>query len=358
MATSQVIKNNALGKIMIYIIRNNQQFGPYDIQILHQYVCEGKILKQDIAYESTNILQVYTVDYFLKRSKVKVTVAHNGGVIGQLKQVGRSVILPKNVFDKKKLFKDNRFLILASVGLLPVFLIKFTFFSGLTFYAIALYFSMIWGLFYYYLFKTDQVNLKSSILIFFLTQALILVLLLLQSLPGISYLYSLTESSSILYRLIGYIFGVGFFEELIKALPLIYIARFSKTPLVPQSMVYYGLLSGTGFGATEGVLYQTGLNSHLDYDTAFFMNVARLTSLPFLHSIWSGIAGYFIAFAYLYPKFRKSMFLLALGIPALLHGFYDVFGWSLLGLVVTISGVVLLVAYLNKGVDLQSKLKP
>jgi RsiW-degrading membrane proteinase PrsW (M82 family) len=86
------------------------------------------------------------------------------------------------------------------------------------------------------------------------------------------------------------------------------------------------------------------------------MNVARLTSLPFLHAIWAGIAGYFIAFANLYPKYRLALYALALCIPAVIHGLYDTLGWSMLGLLLTLMSVVLLMGYLKQSVNYQSKL--
>lgn len=342
---------------MIYIRRNSQEFGPYDIQSVKKYVEEGQILKQDVAYLTSNPSELKTVRYFLRKNKVKVKIRNKKNLIYQIKKIGKEVIFPTTIFNKNKIFNDNRFLILTLVGLSPVILMKFTFFSNFTFYSIALYFSIVWGLFYFYLFKTKQVNFKITVLIFFLTQVFILLLIILQSIPGISHIYSLTESDSIIEQLIGYIFGVGFFEELIKSLPIYFIAKYSKEPLIPQTLVFYGLISGTGFGASEGVLYQMGLNSELDYNTSFFMNIARLTSLPFLHSVWSGISGYFISFANLYPKFRISLYFLGLGIPSILHGTYDVFGWNIIGLIITFTGVILLTVYLGKEPNLQSKLK-
>ena len=95
--------------------------------------------------------------------------------------------------------------------------------------------------------------------------------------------------------------------------------------------------------------------------SAFFMNIARLTSLPFLHAVWCGIAGYFIAFANLYPKYRLSLYFLAIAVPATLHGIYDTFCDSALGLFIalpiTFVGVILLMTYLKQGVNYQSKLR-
>jgi RsiW-degrading membrane proteinase PrsW (M82 family) len=115
-------------------------------------------------------------------------------------------------------------------------------------------------------------------------------------------------------------------------------------------------MSGIAFGVYEGVQYQMTSNTELDYSNAFFMNVARLTSLPFLHAIWTGMAAYFIAFANLYPKYRLSLYALAIIIPATIHGLYDTLGWNILGLLLMLLSVVLLMSYLKQGVNYQSKL--
>jgi len=101
------------------------------------------------------------------------------------------------------------------------------------------------------------------------------------------------------------------------------------------------------------------INAQMDYTSAFYSNIARLTSLPFLHAVWCAIAGYFIAFANLYPKYRRSLYFLAIAIPALLHGLYDTFCQSstLVALIVSFLGVFLLMTYLKRGADYQDRLK-
>lgn len=161
--------------------------------------------------------------------------------------------------------------------------------------------------------------------------------------------------------MVGYVLGVGLTEELGKLLPLIFICKRAKEPLVPQTLVYYGLMSGIAFGVYEGVQYQMTLNAQLEYSASFFMNIARLTSLPFLHAIWCGIAGYFISFAHLYPKYRVSLYFLAIAVPAILHGLYDTFCSSSIGMFIAVpimvGGVILLMTYLKQGVNYQSKLR-
>lgn len=163
------------------------------------------------------------------------------------------------------------------------------------------------------------------------------------------------------FNFIGYTLGVGTTEEFAKAIPLYILIARAKEPLIPQTLVFYGLMAGIAFGVYEGVGYQTSVNTQLDYTGAFFMNIARLTSLPFLHAIWCGIGGYFIAFANLYPKYRISLYFLSLAIPALLHGLYDTLcGYSVLIFIavgICFIAVLLLMTYLKQGVNYQSKLR-
>lgn len=338
-----------------FIERNGQRHGPYELDTLKKYVEDGLILLQDKIADSKGIPT--SVRDVLVANGQKVKVKSNGNLIKQVQLFGAKLLLPKDSFSFKNLKSDKRLLVIALVGLAPAFLISFTGASVITFYAIALYFSMIWGLFYFSVFSTSQVSIKKAIGLFFLTQLVIFILVDVLRIPSIHPLYALTgENNGFLSKLIGFTFGVGVFEEFVKLLPVFLLLRKSKEPLVPQTVVFYGLMSGIGFGVFEGVVYQLTVNNQLDYGTSFFMNIARLTCLPFLHSIWAGISSYFLAFAFLYPKNRHSMWFLAILIPAILHGLYDTLGWSILGLFVSYLGVTLLVIYLKNAKDFQSKI--
>ena len=338
-----------------FIERNGQRHGPYELDTLKKYVEDGLILLQDKIADSKGIPT--SVRDVLVANGLKIKVKSNGNLIKQVQLFGAKLLLPKDSFSFKNLKSDKRLLVIAIVGLAPAFLISFTGASVITFYAIALYFSMIWGLFYFSVFSTAQVSIKKAIGLFFLTQFVIFILVDLFRIPSIHPLYALTKPNMGFFsHLIGYIFGVGVFEEFVKLLPVFLLLKKSKEPLVPQTVVFYGLMSGIGFGVFEGVVYQLTVNNQLDYGTSFFMNIARLTCLPFLHSIWAGISSYFLAFAFLYPKNRHSMWFLAILIPAILHGLYDTLGWSILGLLVSYMGVTLLVIYLKNAKDFQNKI--
>jgi RsiW-degrading membrane proteinase PrsW (M82 family) len=330
------------------------------MDVLKTYVEDGKILKQDKACPVSNLQNVQTVGYYLKSSGHAVKVKHKGAILQQLKDIGRELILPGKVFSWMEIKKDSRLLWLALLGLAPAFLISFfSVIPLITFYVISLYFSIIWGLFFFYFFKTPQIKTQTTIGLFFILQAVVFIIwdiLRLPAWPVINVIYGFTESSNIILRLVGFIFGVGLLEETVKAIPLLFLLWRAKEPYIPQSMVFYGLMSGIAFGVFEGVQYQMTVNTQLDYADAFFMNVARLTSLPFLHAVWTGMVGYFLSFACLYPRYRLSLYFLAIAVPAVIHGVYDVLARNIFGLLLMLLSVILLMCYLKQGVNYQSKL--
>ena len=337
-----------------HIIRNGQKYGPYDEVSLLSYVNNGQVLKQDRAVDSNGEEQ--TVGYYLKKSNLKIKVENKGHMFSQLSDIGSELIFPKTALFSKQFLSDQKFLILALVGLLPMVFMNIPFGGFLLFYEVSLYFSIIWGLFFYACFKTPQVKLKTTLIVFFLTQAFVFVAWDLFGLPRINPFYILTDAIFPI-NILGFVFGVGLTEELVKLIPLLIILFRAKEPLIPQTMVYYGLMSGIAFGVYEGVQYQMTINAEHEYDVSFFLNIARLTSLPFLHACWCGIAGYFLSFAHLYPKYRKGLYLLAIAVPALIHGLYDSLTFiPVLPLVLVFFGLMLLTIYLKQGVNYQSKL--
>lgn len=248
-------------------------------------------------------------------------------------------------------------MILALVGLLPMLIMNIPLGGVFLFYEVSVYFSVIWALFFYACFKTPQVRWKTTLSVFFLTQLCVFVVWDIFGLPSFNPFYILTNTAFPM-NIVGYVLGVGLTEEFGKMLPLLFILRKAKEPLIPQTMVFYGLMSGIAFGVFEGVQYQITVNAQQTYDVSFFLNIARLTSLPFLHACWCGIAGYFLSFAQLYPKYRRGLYFLAISVPALIHGLYDALSdYWLVSLVMVFAGLMLLTVYLKQSVDYQSRLR-
>ena len=339
----------------IHIVRNNQQYGPYDEQTLLSYVNSGQILLHDKAV-AVGESEPQTVAYYLKRAGLKAHRQDKGNIISQIKAIGSELLFPRTTLFSRQFLSDQRFMILALVGLFPMLIMQIPLGGFFVFYEVSLYFSVIWGLFFYDCFKTPQVGLKTTLAVFFITQLFVFTAWGC-GLPTLNPFYAFTDTTFPL-SVIGYTLGVGLTEELAKAVPILIILYREKEPLIPQTVVYYGLISGIAFGVWEGVQYQMTVNAEQEYTVSFYLNILRLTSLPFLHACWCGIAGYFLAFANLYPKYRKGLYVLAIAIPALIHGLYDsIADWPFVSLFMVFIGLMLLMVYLKQSVNYQSKLR-
>ena len=331
---------------MIIITRNEHDYGPFDERVVAQYVEEGRLLLHDKARDAETG-QEGIVKEFLLRKGIVPKIRNNGTLSEQLSYVGK-FIYPKDDMRRHNLFEDKRLLMLAIVGLSLSFIMLLP--------VVSLYFATVWGLFFYYMFRTRQVSLSTTIYTFFLTQLGVFVIF--SGLNNLNFFYIFTHAEFPL-SIVGYILGVGLTEEFAKQVPLYILERNSREPMLPQTMVYYGLIAGIAFGVFEGVQYQTTINIQADYTTAFVLNIARLTSLPFLHALWCGIGGYFVGMAGLYPRYRKALYTFALIIPATLHGLYDSFAgvMYIVSLVVAVFSVLLLMAYLRRSGSIRERLR-
>lgn len=339
---------------MIIITRNEHDYGPFDERVVAQYVEEGRLLLHDKARDAETG-QEGIVKEFLLRKGIVPKIRNNGTLSEQLSYVGK-FIYPKDDMRRHNLFEDKRLLMLAIVGLSLSFIMLLPIGGYLVFYVVSLYFATVWGLFFYYMFRTRQVSLSTTIYTFFLTQLGVFVIF--SGLNNLNFFYIFTHAEFPL-SIVGYILGVGLTEEFAKQVPLYILERNSREPMLPQTMVYYGLIAGIAFGVFEGVQYQTTINIQADYTTAFVLNIARLTSLPFLHALWCGIGGYFVGMAGLYPRYRKALYTFALIIPATLHGLYDLFAgvMYIVSLVVAVFSVLLLMAYLRRSGSIRERLR-
>ncbi len=340
---------------MIYVIRNSHLYGPYDEAVVARYVEQGMLLAHDKARDAATGRSATVIELLRERGFCP-QVAHRGTLAQQLRTIGSDFIFPKDDMAHHRWFDDKRLLVLAIVGLSLSVLMLLPIGGVLVFYAVALYFAVIWGLFFYAFFRTRQVNVRTTVSVFFLTQVAVFVIF--SGLNQLNFFYFFTRVAFPV-NIIGYVLGVGLTEEFVKMTPLLFLVRRAREPLLPQTLVYYGLMSGIAFGVFEGVEYQTTVNVQADYTTAFFLNIARLTSLPFLHALWGGICGYFVGFANLYPRYRKSLYVLALAVPALLHGLYDSFAGVayLVSLGVAFASVLLLMTYLSRSNSFREKLR-
>lgn len=255
--------------------------------------------------------------------------------------------------------------IIATVGVLPLAITAFGADEFAQYWAIALYFSVLWCFFFYYVFRPRAFNPAVAASVFLFTGVVSMTLLL--ALLGLG-LQALREP------LLGLHFApivipasvalIGVPEELTKALAVILLARFFHLgPL--RTFLVYGLISGLGFGIYEGIQYQTvgnvaAFKATEDLGSYYLSNVLRLTAMPFLHACWTGLAAYFIWFGTKFPVRKAGLYALAIAVPATLHGVYDGVlgsGMDTLGWPIAALSAVLLCAYIGCADRIEQRLK-
>lgn len=205
--------------------------------------------------------------------------------------------------------------------------------------AVAFYFSAIWALFFASAFRAGGLSWRLSLIAYFGTSIIGMTFLLVTlALNFEAFRDPFINAASLLISLPASIVFIGFPEELTKALVLFALWRWAKLPAL-RAFIYYGMLSGLGFGIKEGVDYVFGpyaaqYNKDHNVEEFFFGIFLRLSSLPFFHATWTGIAAFNIWFAAKIPSARSGLILLAILVPAVFHGVYDSLidkhaGWAL-----------------------------
>ena len=94
----------------------------------------------------------------------------------------------------------------------------------------------------------------------------------------------------------------------------------------PLDAMLYMIISALGFAAVENLLnifLAPGLNMQLALSQA----IARFLSATFLHTLTSGLLGYFLALSLLNFKKKRLFFWGGFLLAASLHGFYNYLAW-------------------------------
>ncbi len=277
----------------------------------------------------------------------------------------RHILVPWEEVRDMRWLDNRRLMGVAAIGLFPLLIITLFIQPGYikaAYWATAFYFSVLWGVFFYFVFPAPGVTIRNCLVCFFGTG--------LFSVSLLKVFYFLMEGyvdwriwmfdPNALARWAGWVFGVGMPEEICKMLVLFYLAR-NFAPFQPQTMLYYGLMAGLGFGIYEGVNYQAEVNPLISRNIGdyYIYNVVRLTALPFIHAIWTAIAGYFIGYAYQFPDRKRGLLIIAIALPSFLHGTYNAVSMTstLSSLGVALVSVFALNLYLAKSRDFEQVLR-
>lgn len=338
----------------ITIIRGHAAFGPYDERRAIEYFQDGKILLNDLV----------RIDGGMDRVTFSEAVVRCGWKLPPpvkpwevVRKIGFDFLFPLGSARVAGLLTWRKEGLIALAGLVPLAAL----FLGFTFaiyVLLALYVSALWSLFFWSQFKTDSSSVKRGVICFCVTAFLSTTLLVVFHSTGcLKSIDPLLESQFAWMRFVGFFCCAGLPEEICKAAVIFWLVRRPGLVLKPQDVVLYGLLSGFGFGIHEGLGYQLGVNREMnDVDATYVLNVLRLTSLPFLHACWCGIASYFIAYAAISPMSRYGLWMLGILIPAGIHSAYDAFSGSIFGFAAAVIGVLLMMTYLSESKNMRRKL--
>ncbi|HVE43060.1 MAG TPA: PrsW family glutamic-type intramembrane protease [Planctomycetota bacterium] len=160
-------------------------------------------------------------------------------------------------------------------------------------------------------------------------RGIIVILFYIIKFIGFSYAAADDPSNGFFLSMLGFTFGVGFCEELCKALPLLW--HYKKTQSASAALdvrgaVVWGLAAGIGFGVSEGITYSSDYYNGISTGGIY---VVRFVSCVALHAIWSATNALFLWknqadfdgigewYGWFIPLFKT------LGLSMVLHGLYD-----------------------------------
>jgi RsiW-degrading membrane proteinase PrsW (M82 family) len=161
--------------------------------------------------------------------------------------------------------------------------------------------------------------------VWFHGRSIVVILFYIVKLIGYSYRAALDPENGFFLSFLGFTFGVGFCEEVCKALPLLWHYR-RPTDLAWRGAFLWGLASGAGFGISEGITYASDYYNGITGSEIYYV---RFISCVALHALWTGSVAITLYnrqellqkempwYEYIAPVF------LIVAVPMVLHGLYD-----------------------------------
>ena len=222
-------------------------------------------------------------------------------------------------------------LLVIAYALLPlIFLALFATSGNLTTpgWAYSLYIAPLWGVAFWLLIRPPEPHGKRELLI---GLGIVIWVMIWMSIITINVNSALNPKS-----LIGAL-GVGFNEEITKALPILVAAlgllKLRSVKLDVRMWMFLGTIAGLTFGVREASQYTTIAIEHIAAAAVHHSaNAAVIGALSFAyrvfvdgfqHAIWAGVAAFFIGIAVNYPRRRVPLILFGITIAAVLHALND-----------------------------------
>jgi RsiW-degrading membrane proteinase PrsW (M82 family) len=240
------------------------------------------------------------------------------------------ILVPVRSWLKDPGWKQGSRLLVIAYGLLPsLFVVLFSTTSDLSApgWAYSLAIAPLWAVAFWLLIRPGQITR----LIGWLAVAIVagvMVLLPILTLPWEDAL----DKTGTSHNLLPWIYGVGFAEEVTKALPILVGALLLrwiwKITLDVRVWMFLGTIAGLAFGVRESVFYTSSYllqgNHKAGLAVPLILTFAQRVFVDgFQHAVWAGIAAFFIGMGVNYRRRRIPLILFGITLAALLHGLND-----------------------------------
>lgn len=238
-------------------------------------------------------------------------------------------IFPTRYHSRKRLFSNPLFWALLFAAVFPL-LMAISSHAQYVLYLFSAYVTVVWLVVFATCFGKPGQSARPMMSSFLLGALVVFPLAYL-----ISNVYSTIAPFSFLGNslagvLLDQIAGTALKEEILKLLPVILLAYTTAYFADPFDGIILGIGAGLGFVAVENIMYLHTMlarftSEEIDAYQMVSQGITRTITLCFLHSAFTGIAGfYFGVFKHKTPR-RVSTIIIALAIPIILHGSYNVF---------------------------------
>ena len=247
------------------------------------------------------------------------------------------ILVPVRSWLKDPGWKQGSRLLVIAYGLLPslfVVLLYNTQNVSAPGWAYSLAIAPLWAVVFWLLIRPGHITR----LIAWLAIAIVAAVMILLPVMTIPWELALDHTSD-MNNPLPWIYGVGFAEEVTKALPVLIAALLLrwiwKITLDVRIWMFLGTISGLAFGVRESVLYTA---SALMAGSGHTAGGIPLGTIPliltfamrvfvdgFQHAVWAGISAFFIGMGVNYRRRRIPLILFGITLPAVLHGLND---WS------------------------------
>lgn len=178
----------------------------------------------------------------------------------------------------------------------------------------------------YYLSKDLHPEPKKTILRMFLWGVLVTIPVFFTQM-GLTILLNECNFSPLTTSLLYWFLVIAFTEEFFRYLVVRFKVQNTQDVDEPLDIMLYMVIVALGFAALENVLYifnpATGLSFQELIQRTMFVSLVRFVGATFLHTLCSGVIGYFMAMGFYHSK--KAFYYIFLGVTfaVLLHGAYD-----------------------------------